>query len=144
MSAFCLDPQLATQTVFIHQLALSDVLLMNDRRFPWLLLVPRKAPVLREMFELNPKEQQALMQEMAMISKILKDVIKAYKINVATFGNIVPQLHVHIIARYQEDAAWPNSVFGFGTRTPYSETELQEKRTLYSESILSMLAVEKL
>jgi diadenosine tetraphosphate (Ap4A) HIT family hydrolase len=94
------------------------VLLMHDARFPWLILVPRRACV-SELHELAHADRMVLIEEVARAARALKTVAAATKTNVASLGNIVPQLHMHVVARTPADAAWPNPVWGFGTRVPY-------------------------
>ena len=103
-----LDPQLARDTLAIGDLALSRLLLMNDANYPWLILVPRR-PGLSEIIDLGPEETQ-LMTEISQVARALKAVTACDKLNVAALGNLVPQLHVHIIARRTSDAAWPRPV----------------------------------
>ena len=118
MQVFELHPSLERDTLFITDWALSRVLLMNDARFPWLVLVPRRGGV-TEVHELAHAERMVLIEEIARAARALKSVAGATKINIASLGNIVPQLHVHIVARTPADAAWPNPVWAFGTRMPY-------------------------
>jgi diadenosine tetraphosphate (Ap4A) HIT family hydrolase len=122
MESFSLHPRLAVDTAFITDWTLSRLLLMNDRRFPWLILVPRQAG-LSEIFELEEWARNLLMREVAEAGRRLKEWAHADKINVAALGNQVPQLHVHVIARRVGDAAWPNPVWGAGTIT-YEPAEL--------------------
>ena len=121
-SVFTLHPRLAADTLLIRDLALCRVLLMNDARFPWIIMVPRR-PEIREIDELAPEDQATLTAEIAAVSRTLKRLIQPFKLNVAAIGNIVPQLHIHIVARFEDDAAWPQPVWGFGTREPYDEEE---------------------
>jgi len=115
---FTLDPQLQRDTVFVGAMPRCDVLLMDDQRFPWLILVPRM-PGLSEMFDLEPADQGAVMREAAIAGRLLKSLTGATKINIGALGNIVRQLHIHVVARKESDAAWPGPVWGFGTREPY-------------------------
>ena len=123
MSEFALHPTLARDTIPIADWALSRVVLMNDARFPWLILVPRR-PETREVFELSREERAALIEEVARASAALARAVRADKINVGALGNLVPQLHVHVVARKTGDAAWPGPVWGFGQAVPY-KTEAQ-------------------
>lgn len=122
---FVLDSRLATDTIVLGDMLLSRVLLMNDARFPWLVIVPRR-PSLREFLDLAATERAILMEEIAKASAALKDVTQAEKLNVAALGNMVPQLHIHVIARFAGDPAWPNPVWGRGQAVPY-ETDSVEK-----------------
>lgn len=121
---FLLDPRLKSDTIFIKSLDLSELLLMNDKRFPWFILVPRREKI-SEIFELSQDEQLKLWQEILHISKWMKKEFDAYKMNVATLGNVVSQLHVHIIARKKTDDAWPQPVWGYREKISYSDSDLK-------------------
>ena len=127
--AFILHPRLAADTAAISDWPLSRVLLMNDKRYPWIVLVPRRADV-SEVFDLDEAARVALTNEITRVSQRLKAWAKARggcdKINIGMIGNIVPQLHVHIVARTKTDAAWPAPVWGKGEAMPYSAAELAE------------------
>jgi diadenosine tetraphosphate (Ap4A) HIT family hydrolase len=109
--AWSLHPQLAKDTINIGDLPLSRVLVINDANYPWLLLVPRRIGV-SEMIDLDEVEQAQLWTEIARTGRALKTVTECDKLNIAALGNVVPQLHVHVIARRQSDAAWPKPVWG--------------------------------
>lgn len=98
---------------------------MNDKRFPWMVLVPRKDGA-KELTDLLPGEQKTLLEEINRVSVFMKQFYRAEKMNVATIGNIVPQLHIHIVARYAKDLAWPKPVWGFGDMVPFFEEESKE------------------
>lgn len=120
---FTLHPQLAKDCIEIGDLPLCRVLLMNDRRFPWLILVPRREN-LRELFNLAPDDYQTVMAEVRQVAEQFAKRQHAHKINVAALGNMVPQLHIHIIARFENDAAWPAPVWSAKTAAaPYTEME---------------------
>jgi diadenosine tetraphosphate (Ap4A) HIT family hydrolase len=119
MSAtFSLDDRLVADTLAVCDLPLSALRLMNDSRFPWLILVPRRIGV-SEITDLEPADRLRLWDEVASASCVLADIAKPKKLNVAAIGNIVAQLHVHIVARHENDAAWPRPVWGMGTAEPY-------------------------
>lgn len=122
---FQLHSQLVQDTFFIQDLSLSRVLLMNDKRFPWVILVPRKNN-LTEVHQLTEPDLTLCFSEVKLISKALQDYSSADKMNIAALGNRVPQLHIHVIARKTTDAAWPKAVFGHGKAIPYSANEAQE------------------
>ena len=107
---FQLHPQLKKDSFFIKNLELCQVLLMNNAFYPWLILVPRKEGLV-EIIDLSFQEQNLLMAEISSMSKILKNDVGADKINIATFGNVVPQLHIHIIARFKNDLTFPKPVW---------------------------------
>jgi diadenosine tetraphosphate (Ap4A) HIT family hydrolase len=111
VDSFSLHPQLERDTVPVGDLALSRVLLMNDANYSWLILVPRRAGVI-ELIDLSEQERQQLMAELAQVSAALKALTECNKLNVAAIGNVVPQLHVHIVARRHSDPAWPKPVWG--------------------------------
>jgi diadenosine tetraphosphate (Ap4A) HIT family hydrolase len=120
-----LDPRLAADSVPIGSLALCEVRLQDDARFPWLVLIPQRAG-LSEVFELSVAERAIAIEEIAQCSAALRAVTQCLKINVGALGNIVRQLHIHVVARNEGDAAWPRPVWGVGARIPYGETEKAE------------------
>ncbi|HOV59066.1 MAG TPA: HIT family protein [Rhodanobacteraceae bacterium] len=126
---FALDARLAADTHAVGELALSRVLLMDDARFPWLILVPRR-PGLRELTDLDRATQHALLDEINRAAHVLHAIAKPDKLNIANLGNVVAQLHVHVIARYTGDAAWPRPVWGVGERAPYRAEEATRLRAL--------------
>lgn len=123
---FVLDPRLGGDTHFVCDLELSCVLLMDDARFPWLILVPRRAN-LRELTDLDIAAQQRLLSEINRCARAVQALFTPDKLNIAALGNMVAQLHVHIIARRADDAAWPHPVWGFGERVAYASDVLDER-----------------
>ena len=117
---FKLHERLAADTVFVANWSLSRVLLMNDVRYPWLILVPRCENI-TELFELLPEDRATLIEEIARASERLKAATRAAKINIGALGNTVPQLHIHIVARNPGDATWPGPVWGHGAAVPYED-----------------------
>ena len=113
-----LDPRLAADTLPIGDLALSSVRLMNDARYPWLILVPRRAEA-TEIVELDRADRAVLMEEIALASEALRALPGADKINVGALGNVVRQLHVHVVGRRVGDEAWPGPVWGAGVARRY-------------------------
>jgi diadenosine tetraphosphate (Ap4A) HIT family hydrolase len=124
---FILHPTLARDTVEVTRLPLCRVLLMKDSRFPWLVLVPEREWV-REIHELPSADRAKLIEEIAQASEVLSRLFRPDKLNVGALGNIVPQLHVHVVARTAADPAWPGPVWGSGPAEPYGEKELEEMR----------------
>ncbi|OYT96028.1 MAG: HIT family protein [Pseudomonas sp. PGPPP3] len=120
-----LDPRLQQDTLTVGDFPLCRLLLMNDAQYPWFILVPRRADV-SEVFDLDAADQLALWQETTTLASVLKDGFAADKMNVATLGNMVSQLHMHVIARTREDAVWPAPVWGKLPAQPYSEVQLAE------------------
>ena len=125
--AFTLHPTLARDTVEVARLPLCRVLLMKDRRFPWLILVPERETV-REIYELAPEDRRQLIEEIAVVSETLERIFRPAKLNVGALGNIVPQLHIHVVARFETDPAWPGPVWGSGPAVSYTDEELAEIR----------------
>ena len=123
--SFQLHPQLAADTHLICRAENCQILLMDDARFPWIVLVPEVAGI-RELYELSERQQQQAYQSILHVSKSLAEYSNAEKMNVAALGNQLPQLHIHIIARYQSDAAWPGPVWGVGQAESYSADQLQQ------------------
>lgn len=118
-----LHPQLAADTAPVDDLALSRLLVMNDADYPWLILVPRRADA-RDMIDLGG-EQALLMDEISMVSQALKDQTRCDKLNVAAIGNVVPQLHIHIVARRIGDRLWPKPVWGATAGRRYEPAALE-------------------
>ncbi|WP_420412502.1 HIT family protein [Roseibium sp.] len=111
MTFFDLNPRLEGDSLPVLDLALSSIRLMKDANYPWLLVVPRK-PDLVEIIDLDENDQLQLMREIAMVSRVLREVTECEKLNVGALGNQVSQLHVHIVARFRDDAAWPGPIWG--------------------------------
>lgn len=122
---FDLHPRLAADTLPIGDLPLCRVLLLNDRRFAWLVLVPRREKAV-EVHDLQPEDRAALIEEIATVSVALKNFSGAEKINIGALGNIVSQLHVHVVARSSADPAWPGPVWGFGAAVGYEAAAAQD------------------
>jgi diadenosine tetraphosphate (Ap4A) HIT family hydrolase len=123
-SGFTLDPRLHADTRHLTSLPLCDVLLMNDSRFPWLVLVPRRAGMV-EICDLSTDEQAVLWQEVKLASRVLRTIAPFDKLNLGALGNIVRQLHLHVVGRRDGDAAWPGPVWGFGRAEPYAPEALE-------------------
>lgn len=119
-----LHSRLAADTLTIGQFALCDVRLMNDARYPWVVLVPRKDGI-TESYHLSDDDQQQLMRESAFVAQKLANLVNADKMNVAALGNVVSQLHIHHIARYRTDESWPAPVWGVGQAVPYQQDEAE-------------------
>jgi len=117
---FKLDPRLASSSSFVADWPLSRVLLMDDARFVWLVLVPRR-PGANEIFDLSPSDRATLTEEYCRAGEGLKKLTGCQKINVCAIGNMVPQLHVHVIARSESDAVWPSPVWSRGYAVPYEQ-----------------------
>ena len=133
-AGFELDPRLARDTVFGADWQLCRVLLMDDARFPWLVLVPRRVG-LAELDDLDETDNTRLMHEIRRAMKTLRGLIECDKLNIGALGNIVRQLHVHVVARHQRDAAWPGPVWGHGLREPYKRSDFHR----FAETIKAAL-----
>ena len=134
-SRYELHPQLAADTHPVAALALCDLRLMDDANYPWLVLVPR-LPEARDMVDLDQAQRHALSDEIDRASRTLRDAFQPFKLNVAALGNLVPQLHVHVIARYEHDPAWPSPVWGRVAARPYTPELLVERIALLRETLL--------
>ena len=123
MNAWHLHPQLADDSTPVIELALCEVRLMDVANHPWLILIPKVADAV-EIIDLSPAQRAQLTTEIDTAARALKALFKPDKLNVAALGNLVPQLHVHVIARYQNDIAWPRPVWGAANARPYEPEEL--------------------
>jgi len=136
---FALDPNLEADTHAIGELPFSQLLLMDDARFPWLIVVPRICGA-RELIDLDEGDQRSLLGEMSLVGRVVETLWRPDKLNIAALGNVVPQLHVHMIARYTNDAAWPKPVWGVGERVVYAEdarlARIAELRTALHSSFI--------
>ena len=119
---FALDPRLTADTAFVADWELSRVLLMDDARFPWLILVPRRAG-LAELDDLAPDQQACLLGEINRAMAMLRKTGSCDKLNIGALGNVVRQLHVHVVARRADDGAWPRPVWGAGNPVRYGQAE---------------------
>ncbi|MBC7583634.1 MAG: HIT domain-containing protein [Tardiphaga sp.] len=123
-STWSLHPQLQKDTIDIGDLPLSRVLVVKDAHYPWLMLVPRRVDTV-EIIDLDEVAQGQLMTEINRVGRALKEITQCDKLNVAALGNVVPQLHVHIIARRTSDAAWPRPVWGVMPPLAHDAAEVQ-------------------
>ncbi len=121
-TGFVLDPRLAADTIFIADWELSRVLLMDDSRFPWLILVPRRRGLV-ELTDLPFEDRMELLREADRALALLRAIARCDKFNIGALGNIVRQLHVHVVARREGDAAWPGPVWGSGVPLRYEPAE---------------------
>lgn len=124
---FTLDQRLQQDTVLLGDFPLCRLLLMNDANYPWFILVPRRDEV-SELFQLDAQEQQQLWRESTELAEVLKYTFKADKMNVATLGNVVSQLHMHVIVRRKDDPAWPAPVWGKHPAKAYSDEQVAALR----------------
>lgn len=133
-AGFALDRQLETDTEPLIWLGLCELRLMDDCRWPWLVLVPQR-PGIEEIHDMTPLDQAMLTFETNMAAQALKRLTGCTKINSGALGNVVRQLHVHIVARWEGDQGWPGPVWGYGVREPYKRSELHQ----FSERIRAAL-----
>ncbi len=123
---FSLHPRLEADTHHVLDLALSRVLLADDATYPWVILVPM-LPEIREIHDLSVARQHLLVDESSRVASSMQRLFEADKMNVAALGNMVPQLHLHHVARFEGDAAWPAPIWGAAPARPYDETSLQRR-----------------
>lgn len=126
MPDFELHPQLAADTVSVCVWPLCEVLLLTDANYPWLVLVPVR-PDLRDFHELSPDDMVTAGREISRASEALVSLFAPDKINVAALGNMVPQLHIHVVARHTDDIAWPNPIWGVAPALPYTPDALDAR-----------------
>lgn len=131
-----LHPQLAADTHPLATFALCDLRLMDDANYPWLILVPR-LPVAHELLDLDATQRHQLSDEIERSSRLLRDVFQPHKLNVAALGNLVPQLHVHVIARFEHDPSWPAPVWGRVAARPYTPEGLVERISQLRDALLT-------
>lgn len=135
--AFTLDPRLGADCVEIGDLRLSRLLLMDDAQYPWLILVPRRAGI-TEIYQLKHNDQQQLLAESSALAEAMARYYQPAKMNVANLGNIVSQLHLHHIARFNDDPAWPGPVWGQHPALPYTDAQQQQTRRDIDELLKTM------
>ena len=126
MSPFQLHPRLQQDCLPIGRFSLSQILMMNDSQFPWFILVPQRNDI-SEIYQLEQSDRQQLMAESCLLAEKLVEIYQPDKLNIAAIGNLVPQLHVHHVARYALDKAWPAPIWGKFAATPYAEQDAQKQ-----------------
>jgi len=131
---FALHPRLASDTFAAGDLPLCRLLLMNDAQYPWFILVPRRAGT-REIYLLDEPDQQLLWRESAQLSRALMDAFRGDKLNVAALGNVVPQLHVHVLGRFTGDPAWPKPVWGLAPPIRFEPAEAAREVEAWREAL---------
>ena len=125
---FNLHPQLRKDSVFLGHFPLCQLLLLNKQTLPWFILVPAR-PELTELYQLSVQDRQQYVQESDHLARTIQRIFQADKLNIATIGNLVPQLHIHHIVRFQNDPVWPNVVWGALEGEPYPSDTLAQIRT---------------
>jgi diadenosine tetraphosphate (Ap4A) HIT family hydrolase len=131
---FQLDSRLQNDTYELCEFPLCKVLLANDSQYPWLILVPKRADVC-EVFELSEQDQLQLNKESTFVAQILSKLFNADKINVAALGNVVNQLHIHHVARFEADANWPKPIWGALPTVPYSDEQILELSSVLKDRL---------
>lgn len=134
MNKFFVDPVIENNSVFIKNLQLSALYLKNDKETPWFVLVPRKVNA-TEIIDLTHEDQTVLMEEVTIVSEFLKTYYQPYKMNIGSLGNIVRQLHIHVIARYANDRAWPGPIWGHSTTMEFDQNELENIKSNFLDFI---------
>lgn len=122
MTSFQLHPRLEQDCLTVGHFALCKILLMNDKQYPWVILVPRRADI-TEIYQLAPVDRQQLLDESCCLAEALVTIYQPDKLNIAAIGNLVPQLHMHHVARYRSDIAWPGPVWGKFAASVYTERD---------------------
>ena len=133
---FTLHPKLEADSSFITDLDLCRLLLINDSHYPWTVLVPMRNEA-TEIYKLDSEDQNQLWRESALLCKTMDVLFKPDKMNVAAIGNVVPQLHLHHIARYKDDIVWPAPVWGYTSASPYTSDLNQKRITAIKEELQS-------
>ncbi len=133
-TGFAVDPKLLADGVAIGETDLCVVLLMNDKRFPWFVLVPKVAGK-SEIYDLDASQRAALMEESARFARAIMTLFRGDKCNIAALGNVVPQLHVHHIVRFKTDAAWPGPIWRFGQTELYGPGEIDAIRAKVHQAL---------
>ena len=134
MNEWRLHPQLADDTHPLASFALCELRLMDDANYPWLILVPRIADA-TELIDLDADQRHRLTDEIDIAARALRGLLQPDKLNVAALGNMVPQLHVHVIARFRDDPAWPAPVWGRAAARPYTPEELVQRVAMFAGAL---------
>ena len=122
---FQLHPRLKQDCIAIGRFDLCQLLMMNDSQYPWFILVPEKADI-KEIYQLSKQERHALTEESSYLAENLATLYKADKMNIAAIGNLVPQLHIHHVVRYQADKSWPAPIWGKFAAVPYTQQQITD------------------
>jgi diadenosine tetraphosphate (Ap4A) HIT family hydrolase len=131
---FELHPRLKQDCIAIGRFELCQLLMMNDSQYPWFILVPEKADI-KEVYQLSKSERNMLIEESSMLAENLALLYNADKMNIAAIGNLVPQLHIHHVVRYQTDIAWPAPIWGKFAAVPYSEQQITDNMALVKKQL---------
>lgn len=139
---FVLNPKLDNDTFFVHDFKVSRLLLMNNSNYPWFIMVPRIDDAV-ELTDLNFDDQTQVLREINIVANLLQDICKPFKLNIATLGNMVRQLHIHVIARFDDDATFPNPVWG-GPSKPYGKEDYENLIEKISLELTKVKTEEKI
>jgi diadenosine tetraphosphate (Ap4A) HIT family hydrolase len=139
MSTFTLHPRLQEDTLVIGQLPLCQLLMMNDSQYPWFILVPAQAN-LTEIYQLSPADQNQLITESSLLAKTLQQLYQADKLNIAAIGNLVSQLHIHHVVRYQTDISWPAPIWGKFPALAYTTEQAEQEIFRIKEALQGYLS----
>lgn len=134
-TVFQIDPQLTQSSYPLVALTVSDLRLVDDARWPWVLVIPR-VPHTVELIDLSPDLRSQVWQEIDHVSRVFRDLFVPDKLNVAALGNQVRQLHIHVIARYRDDCAWPKPVWGVGDAVPYESDALSARLSALRQALI--------
>ncbi|UOA08363.1 HIT domain-containing protein [Methylobacter sp. S3L5C] len=131
---FELHPRLKQDCIAIGRFELCQLLMMNDSQYPWFILVPEKAGI-KEVYQLGKAEQNMLIEESSTLAENLAILYGADKMNIAAIGNMVPQLHIHHVVRYQTDIAWPAPIWGKFAAVPYTDQQITDNMELVKKQL---------
>ncbi len=134
INKFVIDPVIEKNSYYLTDMGLSQVYLKNDKQNPWFILVPKKMRAI-EIMDLTHEDQTILMEEITIVSEFIKNEYGPDKLNVGSLGNIVKQLHIHVIARYETDRAWPGPIWGSPTTSEFSSEELENLKNKFVDFI---------
>lgn len=132
---FALHPRLAADTLPLADLGLCTVRLMNDSSYPWLILVPTR-PDLTEILDLDDAARACLMEEITLSARAVREVCSPDKLNVGALGNLVPQLHIHVVGRFKSDRAWPGPLWDAGSAVPYEQAAAERLQARLRHALL--------
>lgn len=132
-----IDPRLESSSTHVIDLKLCHVRLSHNAAFPWILLIPKRESII-EIIDLPFSDQCQLMEEISQASRVMKSLFNPTKLNIANLGNVVPQLHIHVIARFKNDKAWPDPIWNSGINTSYSPIEKIERITHIKDAFLGI------
>ncbi len=136
MNDFVIHPQLRDDCIDLGEFDFCRLLLMNDSSYPWFILVPQRSEI-SEIYQLSEADQIQLNKESIYLSQKLAEEFSADKMNIATLGNVVPQLHIHHVVRYKNDHAWPAPIWGVGDAVKYGQAELDQVKTKAEKILIS-------